>query len=96
MHLLLLLRAGFPPIMTVGDPGAQGAVQAGTQGWGVKTPDAAAVAAATVGLDMELHIPKVMGSLGISMMVAASALDTITVDWDVTGASGQGAAPKVH
>ena len=82
--------------MTVGDPGAQGAAQAGTQGCGVRTPDAAAVALATAGLAIELHIPKVMGGLGISMMVAANALDTITVDWDVTGASEHGAAPKVH
>ena len=45
---------------------------------------------------MELHIPKVMGSLGISMTVAASALEIMTVDCEVIGASEQGAAPKVH
>ena len=50
----------FPPTNTVGDPGAQGAAVTGTQGIGVKTPNAAAVAAATCGFAMEVHIPKGM------------------------------------
>src|SRR5258708_35275048 len=45
------------PIMTVGEPGAHGAAVTGTHGMGVSTPSAAAVAAATVGFDGELHIP---------------------------------------
>ncbi len=81
---------------TVGDPGAHGAAQAGMQGWGVSTPKAAAVAEATAGLARELHIPKVIGGLGISIMVAASALEIMTVDCEVTGASEHGATPKVH
>lgn len=43
--------------MTVGAPGTQGAGVAGTQGIGVSTPIAAAVAAATVGLDGDWHMP---------------------------------------
>ena len=39
--------------------GAQGAGMTGTQGWGVSTPWAAAVAAATCGLDGLMHIPNV-------------------------------------
>ena len=39
----------MPPISTVGEPGIQGDAVAGTQGIGVNTPKAAAVAAATTG-----------------------------------------------
>jgi hypothetical protein len=55
-----LLSAGKFPRSTVGDPGVQGAGVTGTQGIGVKTPKAEAVAAATVGFASELHIPKGM------------------------------------
>lgn len=60
MHLLVWLRHGFPPASTVGLPGAQGAGMTGMHGMGVSTPRAAAVAAATVGFAMELHMPKGM------------------------------------
>ncbi len=58
MHLEVLLRAGKLPMSTVDEPGVQGAMVIGTQGMGVRTPSAAAVAEATVGLATELHIPK--------------------------------------
>jgi hypothetical protein len=45
-HLLVLLRAGIPRTVTVGEPGVQGATIAGTQG--VDTPEAAAVKVAQV------------------------------------------------
>lgn len=55
-------------------PGVQGVTVAGIQGIGVNTPRAAVVAAATVGLARDVHIPK--GSIlaiGIkSIMVAAN------------------------
>jgi hypothetical protein len=73
INLELLLSAGIFPISTVGDPGAHGAGVTGTHGMGVSTPSAAAVAAATVGLEGLLHMPNggmlTMGAL--SMMVAA-------------------------
>ena len=93
--MLLLLRAGFPHAITVGEPGAHGAAQAGIQGIGVSTPRAAAVAAATVGLAGLLHIPKVMGSFGISITVANGRFIPVTVDCEVA-ASGAGAAPNTH
>ena len=65
------------------------------QGIGVSTPNAAAVAAATVGFAGEEHIPKVMGSLGISMIVAIKKFCAIAVVCDVT-VSGLGATPNVH
>lgn len=57
MHLLESFSAGMNPIWTFAEPGAQGAGIAGTQGIGVSTPAAAAVADATVGFAGDLHIP---------------------------------------
>lgn len=52
-----LLSAGMLPIITVAEPGTHGAVMTGTQGIGVNTPDAAAVAVMTVGFVGALHMP---------------------------------------
>ena len=97
INLQLLFKAGFLAIMTVGEPGAQGAGVTGTQGMGVSTPRAAVVALATVGLDNEVHIPKGMiffiGTL--SMMVAAGRLLTLTIFSGVT-TSVEGATPNEH
>ena len=65
-HLELLVKAEKLLIVTVGEPGVQGAVVTGMQGMGVSTPKAAAVALATVGLVRELQVPKV-GILTIGM-----------------------------
>lgn len=53
-------RAGAPPSITVGDPGAHGVGVTGTQGTGVSTPCAAAVAEATAGLAINVHMPNGM------------------------------------
>lgn len=58
MHLDTLFKAGDPPMSTVGEPVNQGAGITGTQGMGVSTPSAAAVAEATVGLARDKHMPK--------------------------------------
>lgn len=90
------LSAGILPISTVGQPGAQGAGVIGRQGMGVSTPNAAAVAALTIGLAIELHMAKGgilrNGMLSIILaagMVASTRLlgRTIMVE---------GAAPKLH
>ena len=52
-----LFSAGTLPMRTVGAPTTHGDVVAGTQGIGVIVPSAAAVAAATIGFDVELHMP---------------------------------------
>lgn len=97
MSLHELLRAGLLAIITVGEPGAQGAEVTGTQGIGVSTPCAAAVAAETVGFAIEEHMPKgrifFMGTL--SMMVAAGRLPTMTLFSGVT-TKVDGAAPNEH
>jgi len=95
VHIEVLLRAGMPPIITVGEPGVQGMVT-GIHGIGVSTPRAAAVAAATVGLAMDMHMPN-GGMLTIgaqSTMVAAGEPAFVLL----TGRtfSVEGAMPNVH
>lgn len=69
----VLFRLGWNDNMSVGAPGAQGAGVLGMHGIGVKTPSAAEVAAATVGLARLMHMPNgitfIMGTW--SMMLAA-------------------------
>jgi len=85
-HCELSVRAGWLAIRQVGDPGTQGPVVTGTHGIGVSTPNAAAVAEATVGLASEVHMAN-GGMLAIgakSMIVAAGMLDESTVWFEVT------------
>jgi len=66
IHMEVSFKAGILPIMTVGAPGVHGPGVAGTHGIGVRTPAAAVVAVATVGLTRLWHIPKgIMFSIGI-------------------------------
>ena len=96
VHMDELFNAGWPPSMTVGAPGAQGATVTGMQGIGVNTPRAAAVAEATVGFEGDMHIPNGgMFTVGLlSMMLAAGA--PIMVLLAGSTLSALGAAPKVH
>lgn len=95
MHFAVMLMAGFPAMRVVGTGGTHGAVT-GTHGIGVRTPRAAAVAAATVGLAIEEHMPKVgMLTIGAeSVTVAAGLPSTMTVGFRVRSAAG--AIPKEH
>ena len=79
MSLETSSRAGMLPSMTVAAPGAQGAVVTGIQGMGVKTPIAAEVADATVGLARLVHMPNgMMLTIGLlSIMLAAGMLPVI-------------------
>ncbi len=84
------------PTNTVGEPGTQGAAVTGIQGIGVSTPSAAAVAAITVGLAIEVHMPKgKIFTIGLLSMILAIGIDVIT---RFTGStiSALGAAPKLH
>jgi hypothetical protein len=93
----MLLRAGMPPMNTVGDPGAHGAGMTGKQGAGVGVPIAADVAAITSGLAGAIHIPNegmfMMGTL--SMMVAAG-VPSATVRFSGRTTRVAGAIPKVQ
>lgn len=81
---------------TVEEPGAHGAVVTGMQGMGVKTPKAAAVADATDGFAIELHIAKGMiFSIGtLSMMLAMGGV-VMTFFFGRT-VKERGAVPKLH
>ena len=97
LHFDELSSAGWLPISTVGDPGTHGAGVTGTHGIGVSTPEAAAVADATVGFAKLLHMPN-GGMLTIdmwSMIVAAvSELDDVRLVGRTLSADG--VAPKEH
>jgi hypothetical protein len=95
--LQVSLSAGILPIIVVGTPGTHGAGVAGTQGIGVSTPKAAAVAAMTVGFAGLLHTPNggTLTAGAWSMIVAAGRLPAITRFAGST-LSVLGAAPKLH
>lgn len=97
LHIELLLSAGMLAIITVGDPGAQGATVTGVQGMGVSTPSAAAVADATAGFARLMHMPNGgMFTNGLlSMIVAAGMFVAVTLAVGKTF-SALGAAPKLH
>ena len=85
------------PIMTVGDPGAHGAAVTGTQGMGVSTPSAAAVAAATVGFEGELHIPNGgIFAIGMLSMIVAAEGPPAMVAFAGSTTRLLGATPKLH
>jgi hypothetical protein len=94
----MLFNAGKLLINTVGAPTIQGATVTGTQGMGVRTPNAAAVAAATVGLESVVHILN-GGILAIgakSIIVAANGPPAITgIPFGITS-SELGATPNEH
>ena len=78
INIDLSLRAGYPPINTLGFPGIHGPTVTGIQGMGVSIPRAAAVADATEGLVMLLHIPngRILTKDTLSIIFAKGILET--------------------
>ncbi|BAY54565.1 response regulator receiver sensor signal transduction histidine kinase [Leptolyngbya boryana NIES-2135] len=76
LQIAVFGRAGILPIFTLIAPGDQGLTIAGIQGMGVRTPKAAAVAAATAGFAIELHMAngKIFAIGILSKIVAASGV----------------------
>lgn len=96
MQVQVLFRAGMPPIMVVAAPGVHGLVVTGMQGIGVNTPRVAAVADATVGLAIDMHMPNGgMLVIGTKSMMLAAGVVALTL---LTGNtfSAEGAIPNVH
>lgn len=93
----VLFNAGILAIITVGEPGVQGAAVTGIQGMGVNTPKAAAVAEATVGLANDMHMAKgMMLTIGmLSMMLASGIFEDITRFVGST-TNEEGAVPNEH
>jgi hypothetical protein len=85
--------AGTPPIVTFDDPGDHG-LSTGTHGWGVSTPDAALVAAATCGLASDVHSANGGTLLGATSVTtpAAAVASTSTPE----AANVDGAVPNEH
>jgi hypothetical protein len=82
--------------MHVVEPGVHGAVKTGIHGIGVKTPSAAAVAAATVGLAIDWHIPNgITFTSGLLSITVATGITFITFSCGNTFKT-EGAIPKVH
>ena len=96
MHLHVLLSAGKFEINTFAEPGTHGAVVTGIQGMGVSTPKAAAVAAATVGFEGDVHIPNggILTKGLWSIMVAAKGPPASVCPPGTSKALG--ATPKVQ
>jgi hypothetical protein len=83
--------------ITVAAPGTQGAVVAGMHGIGVKTPNAAAVAAATTGFAGDMHIPKgMMLVIGMLSMILAAGISLVIIIFVGRTTSELGATPNVH
>ena len=96
MHVDELFSAGMLPISTIGDPGVHGDVVTGMHGWGVSTPRAADVAAATCGFDGVVHMPNGgMFTFGLKSMMLAAGADASTL---LAGATTRelGATPKLQ
>jgi len=90
-----LVKAGTPPIKTVGLPGAQGVTVAGTQGIGVSTPKAAFVAAATCGFAIEEHNPNGgIFTMGLLSMILAAGILLVNTRFCGSTISDDGATPK--
>jgi len=95
--LLPNVRQGFPPTRTVGAPGVQVPAITGMQGWGVRTPRAAAVAAATWGFDGVVHIPKgVMFTMGAASVIVSAGLPPTNTVKLLVEVKFPGVVPKVH
>jgi hypothetical protein len=79
----VLSSPGFPPISVVPSQ-TQLPAGAGTQGIGVRTPSAADVAEATVGLAIDVHIPHgvmfVMGAQSVIVAAGAPPISTVACE----------------
>jgi hypothetical protein len=92
-----LSSVGWFPSSTVGAPGTHGAGVTGMHGMGVSTPKAAAVAAATSGLETVVHMPNgMMFTIGMWSMMLASGTWSVNVLFMGSTTSELGAAPKLH
>ena len=97
LHVLGAVSAGRPPIKVRVATGTHGPMGVGTQGIGVSTPRAAAVADATDGFAKELHIPKGgMFVIGTTSVIVAAGLPSIITRVVGITFSVDGAMPKLQ
>jgi hypothetical protein len=97
IHLESWARIGPIGRRTVTFDVIQGADIAGTQGIGVNTPKAAAVAAATIGFAILLHIPKgAILAIGIISTIEPTGILEINTGTLGITMRDDGASPKLH
>ena len=91
-----LFNVGIFPKSTFGLPGTHGAMVMGIHGMGVKTPNAAAVAAATIGFAILMQVPN--GKIFIKGLLSIMLAAGIGVKTRFVGKTTKldGAAPNVH
>jgi hypothetical protein len=93
----VLFKAGTLASKTVGDPVTQGPGITGTQGIGVNTPIAAAVAEATVGFAKDIHIPKGrIFTIGLLSIMLAAGIAEVNTRFTGRTTNELGAIPKLH
>ena len=91
LQVQALSSAGWPPIVTAGDPGTQGEAVAGMQGFGAKG------GVLTAGFAGLLHRPNgLMFTKGAKSMIVAAAPLLPRVGFAGDAASIDGAAPKLQ
>lgn len=96
LRIEALFKAGIPPIRTVGEPGAHGETVTGIQDCGVKTPIAAAVAAATAGFAIDVHMANgMMLTLGLLSIILAAGVVAMTLLVGII-IRDDGAVPNEH
>src|SRR5437868_11100249 len=80
LHVQGAVSAGMLPINVFAAPGFHGPTGTGTHGIGVSTPSAAAVAAATVGFDRDVHIPNggmfITGTMSLIVAAGLPSMNT--------------------
>ena len=92
----VLFKAGMPPSIKVGEPGAQTDVT-GVHGIGVRTPKAAAVAAATAGFAKLMHMPKgITSAKGVAEFIFPAGISLLVVRERGSTSRTLGAIPKLH
>src|ERR1700723_3877422 len=88
---------GMSARRTSGAQGSQGPTVIGMQGIGVRTPMAAAVAAATIGFAGHMHTPNgMMFTIGMLSMMLASGISLVKTMFVGRTTSELGAIPMVH
>jgi hypothetical protein len=84
-------------MVTLVEPGVHGAVVIGRHGCGVRTPEAADVAAATWGLAIDMHIPKgAMLTFGFMSWTLAADAESPSTAFVGSTESCDGALPIEH
>ena len=97
MHLHSLVKQGLPFAMTVLLEGSHVPVVFGTQGCGVRTPSAAAVADATAGFARLLHIPKLwMLTMPLPSVKVPTGFPFISTVKAFVALNVDGIVPKEH